>query len=47
VLYVIPFDRVRGRIAEVPVRERAHPMSIEFRVEHLSRNCFDMLELGA
>jgi hypothetical protein len=47
VLYVIPFERVRGLVVDVPVPERAHPMSIEYRVERLSRDCFDMLELGA
>lgn len=47
VLYVIPFECVRGTVVDVPVRERAHPLSIEYRVERLSRDCFDMLELGA
>lgn len=45
VLYVIPFDRVRGTVVDVPVQQRAHPLSIEYRVENLSRDCFDMLEL--
>lgn len=45
VLYVIPFDRIRGMAVEVPVPERAHPFSIEYRVEALPRESFDMLEL--
>lgn len=45
VLYVIPYDRVRGTVVEVPLEERAHPFSIEFRVNPLPRNCFDVLEL--
>lgn len=46
VLYVIPFDRVRGAVVDVPVHQRAHPLSVEYRVETLGRDCFDMLELG-
>jgi hypothetical protein len=45
VLFVMPFELVKDRIAEVPVRQRAHPMSVEYRVERLPRACFDMLEL--
>ena len=45
VLYVIPFERVRGMVVDVPVTERAHPMSVEYRVEALPRDHFDMLEL--
>jgi hypothetical protein len=45
VLYVIPFERVRGTVFEVPVEQRAHPLSVEYRVENLARECFDMLEL--
>jgi hypothetical protein len=45
VLYVIPYERVRGSVVEVPVPERAHPLSVEYRVEALPRDSFDMLEL--
>ncbi|HEX8450644.1 MAG TPA: hypothetical protein VF647_01040 [Longimicrobium sp.] len=45
VLYVIPFDRLEGRVPEVPVSERAHPLSLEYRIEDLRRGCFDLLEL--
>jgi hypothetical protein len=46
VLYVIPYDRVRGIVLDVPVHQRAHPLSVEYRVERLPNDCFDMLELG-
>jgi hypothetical protein len=45
VLFVIPYDRVRGMVVDVPVTQRAHPLSVEYRVELLSGECFDMLEL--
>lgn len=45
VLYLIPFDRVSDRTIKVPVRDRAHPLSVEFRIEALPRDCFDMIEL--
>jgi hypothetical protein len=45
VLYVIPFDRLEGRVPEVPVSQRAHPLSLEYRVEDLRSGCFDVLEL--
>lgn len=45
VLYVIPYDRVRGTVVEASVEERAHPFSIEYKVNPLPRDCFDMLEL--
>jgi hypothetical protein len=45
VLYVIPYDRVRGTVVEATVEERAHPSSIEYKVNPLPRECFDMLEL--
>jgi hypothetical protein len=45
VLYVIPYDRVRGTVVEATVQERAHPFSIEYKVNPLPRGAFDMLEL--
>lgn len=45
VLFVMPFDAVRPLIVEASVQERAHPMSLEYRVERLPRDRFDMLEL--
>jgi hypothetical protein len=44
-LYIIPYEQVRESVTRVPVSERAHPMSIEYRVELLPRASFDMIEL--
>lgn len=45
VLYVIPFDQLEGRVPEVPVSRRAHPLSLEYLVEDMRSGCFDVLEL--
>lgn len=45
ILYVIPFARVRRRVVEVGVHERAHLLSREYRVEALPRGSFDMIEI--
>jgi hypothetical protein len=45
VLYLIPYAQVRDMVAEAGVRERAHPFSIEYKVNPLPRECFDVLEL--
>jgi hypothetical protein len=44
VLYIIPYDRVETLVSDVPVHERAHPLSVEFKVEALPRACFDLIE---
>lgn len=44
-LFVIPFAGVEELVREVSVSERAHPMSLEFRVAALPRSRFDVLEL--
>lgn len=44
-LFIMPFEKVEAIASEVPVKERAHPLSIEYRVEALPRQCFDILEL--
>jgi hypothetical protein len=44
VLYIIPYDRVATLVSDVPVRERAHPLSVEFKVTALPRECFDLIE---
>lgn len=43
-LYIIPFDLVKGLIKDVPVSERAHPLSIEYVIEQLPRQYFDIIE---
>jgi len=44
-LYVIPYDRVINLVKEVPVNERANPLSVEFRIELLPKSAFDVIEL--
>jgi hypothetical protein len=44
-LFVIPFAGVRTIAKVVPPKERAHPMSIEYRIDELPRHLFDVLEL--
>lgn len=45
VLYVMPFEKVSGMAVEVAVQDLAHPLSIEYCVERLPRDAFDMIEL--
>jgi hypothetical protein len=44
-LYVMPFRTVVGRAVLVPPQERAHPLSIEYRVEALPRHLFDVIDI--
>jgi hypothetical protein len=44
-LYIIPFSKVARSVKEVPVEQRAHPMSIEYRIKKLPRFAFHALEL--
>ena len=43
--YIIPFQLVRDRLEPVPVDLRAHPLSVEFIIELLPRDCFDAIGL--
>lgn len=45
-LYVIPYPPVTGLIQEVPIEERAHPFSVEYRIENLHRDLFDVIQFG-
>jgi hypothetical protein len=44
-LFVIPEHGVEELVTEVPVFERAHPLSKEFVITDLPRNLFDVIEL--
>lgn len=44
-LYVMPYQRVKRWTKEVPTSERAHPMSIEFIIESLPWQAFDVVEV--
>jgi hypothetical protein len=44
-LYVIPVtDEVLLLMKEVPIRDRAHPLSTEYIIERLPRRLFDIIE---
>jgi hypothetical protein len=44
-LYLIPFGGVSHLLKEVPVRNRAHPLSQEYIIEELPTELFDAIEL--
>ncbi|MDQ1593238.1 MAG: hypothetical protein QOG71_3865 [Pyrinomonadaceae bacterium] len=43
-LFIIPYGLIQDIIEEVPVIERAHPLSVEFVIQQLPRNCFDVVQ---
>jgi hypothetical protein len=45
-LYIIPAGPVAGLVREVPVVERAHPLSVEYIIEALPKKYFDAIEIG-
>ena len=45
-LYVIRFDKVQPLLKLVPVKDRAHPMSVEYLITHLPSSCFDVISLA-
>ncbi len=44
-VYVIPFDPVSNLVKAVPPTAKAHPLSIEFIIETLPRDRFDIINL--
>jgi hypothetical protein len=44
-LYLIPYDPVAHLVREVPVDQRAHPLSEEFVIEALPGELFDVISL--
>jgi len=46
VLYIIPFAGVANLVQEVPIGERAHPLSVEVRIPALPRTLFDIIEVN-
>lgn len=44
-VFLIPFTGVARLVEEVPVGERAHPLSTEYRIMSLPRSLFDVIEL--
>lgn len=45
-LYVISYAETKHLVHHVPVHERAHPLSQEFRIERLPRDCFEVLDMA-
>lgn len=45
-LYIIPYQSVAKLVEEVPIDERAHPLSLELRIPALSRKFFDVIEVS-
>jgi hypothetical protein len=43
-IFVVPFSLVKKTVREVPVSQRAHPLSNEFIVDRLPRNHFDVID---
>jgi hypothetical protein len=43
-LFIIPYKGLRGLVRDVPVDERAHPLSREYVIESLPRASFDIIE---
>jgi hypothetical protein len=44
-LYIIPYSLVTDVLRDVPVNERAHPLSVEYIIEALPNSFFDVIEI--
>lgn len=45
-IFVIPYDLVKDRLKDVPVDQRAHPLSVEYIIEQLPRECVDVIDIA-
>jgi hypothetical protein len=45
-LYIIPYQSVAAPVKEVPIQERAHPLSLELKIPALPRELFDIIEVN-
>ena len=45
IIFVIPFELVKDKLKPVPVSQRAHPISDEFTIDKLPRECFDVISI--
>jgi hypothetical protein len=43
-IYVMPYVTVANRLSEVPIADRAHPLSVEYVIDRLPRGDFDVIE---
>ncbi len=46
IIFVIPYHLVKNKLSKVPVSQRAHPLSVEFTIDQLPRDCFDVIDFG-
>lgn len=46
-MYIMPYERVKSMAKEVPIGDRAHPLSEEYVIDALPRKDFDIIELAA
>jgi len=46
ILYIMPYQGVAKLVEEVPIEERAHPLSLELRISVLPRTLFDVIEVS-
>ncbi len=45
-VYVIPSALVSGRVEDVPIDQRANPLSVEYIIRRLPRRCFDVIDFN-
>jgi hypothetical protein len=44
-IYVMPYAVVCSQLSEVPVSDRAHPLSVEYIIDRLKHDQFDVIQL--
>ena len=44
-VFVIPVTGVDGLVEDVPVQDKAHPLSEEYIIRNLPRQAFDVIEI--
>ena len=45
-MYIIPYAAVVNRLREPPPEDKAHPLSAEYIIDSLPRQCFHIIEFG-
>lgn len=43
-IYVMPYALAQARLVEVPIADRAHPLSVEYVIDQLPRSEFEVIE---
>jgi hypothetical protein len=44
-IYVIPLSGARSLLEDVPIEDKAHPLSEEYIIRELPREAFDIIEV--